>query len=80
MGAIMLSLNPPHSVTERPAPGNPLFSAPLQATPPSHSDSDDNHLRMVEMCNHHPMFQFLFDEGGKLLTANKWAINNMSGE
>lgn len=40
---------------------------------------DTNH-RLVEMCNNHPMFQFLFDEHGRLLTANKRAIMNMRGK
>jgi len=34
---------------------------------------------MVEICNNHPMFQFLFDEYGNLLTANKRAMYNMKG-
>jgi hypothetical protein len=34
---------------------------------------------MVEMCDNHPMFQFLFDDNGKLLTANKRAFVNMTG-
>ncbi|PNW81070.1 hypothetical protein CHLRE_07g342350v5 [Chlamydomonas reinhardtii] len=38
---------------------------------------EDNQLRLVEMCNNHPMFQFLFDESGKLLAANKRAMCNM---
>ncbi|GIL91655.1 hypothetical protein Vretimale_9589 [Volvox reticuliferus] len=38
---------------------------------------EDNQLRLVEMCNNHPMFQFLFDESGKLLAANKRALCNM---
>ncbi len=37
-------------------------------------------MRMVEMCMHHPMFQFLFDESGQLLAANKMALMNMKGE
>jgi hypothetical protein len=32
---------------------------------------------MVEICNNHPMFQFLFDENGRLLAANKRAMYNM---
>mmetsp|Transcript_25460 Transcript_25460/g.55342 ORF Transcript_25460/g.55342 Transcript_25460/m.55342 type:complete len:787 (-) Transcript_25460:1267-3627(-) len=40
-------------------------------------DMEENQLRMVEMCNNHPMFQFLFDESGKLLAANKRAMYNM---
>ena len=43
----------------------------------NYSDVEDNHLRMVEICNNHPMFQFLFDESGKLLAANKRATYNM---
>jgi len=34
---------------------------------------------MVEICNNHPMFQFLFDEFGNLLTANKRAMFNLKG-
>ncbi len=34
---------------------------------------------MVEMCNNHPMFQFLFDDEGKLLAANQRAMQNMQG-
>lgn len=34
---------------------------------------------MVEICNNHPMFQFLFEESGKLLAANKRAMYNMKG-
>lgn len=40
-------------------------------------DVENDHMRMVEMCNNHPMFQFLFDENGMLLTANKQAMYNM---
>jgi hypothetical protein len=39
----------------------------------------NDHMRMVEMCDNHPMFQFLFDSGGGLLAANKRAMQNMKG-
>ncbi|GAX75245.1 hypothetical protein CEUSTIGMA_g2690.t1 [Chlamydomonas eustigma] len=42
------------------------------------ADAEDNHLRMVEMCDNHPMFQFLFDINGNLLAANKRAMVNMT--
>lgn len=42
------------------------------------STQQENDKRMVEMCDNHPMFQFLFDENGKLLTANKRAFVNMT--
>lgn len=45
----------------------------------TYTDVEENHLRMVEICNNHPMFQFLFDENGKLLAANKRALVNMKG-
>lgn len=44
---------------------------------PGANDVESNHLRMVEMCDNHPMFQFLFEETGKLLAANKRALENM---
>ena len=43
----------------------------------SGSISRDDAERMVEMCRHHPMFQFLFNEAGQLLSANKMAMANM---
>jgi len=39
--------------------------------------TEEHHMRLVDMCNNHPMFQFLFDESGKLLAANKRALCNM---
>lgn len=36
-------------------------------------------LRLMEMCDNHAMFQFLFDTQGKLLCANSRAMNNMRG-
>ncbi|GFH12783.1 phosphodiesterase [Haematococcus lacustris] len=49
----------------------------LQVVQQSFTDIEENHLRMVEICNNHPMFQFLFDDSGKLLAANKRAMYNM---
>jgi hypothetical protein len=43
------------------------------------AEAENNHLRMVEMCDNHPMFQFLFDVNGNLLAANKRAMVNMTG-
>lgn len=51
----------------------------VQVTSQASNTVEDN-LRLVEMCNNHPMFQFLFDESGKLLSANKRALCNMRGE
>ena len=51
----------------------------LQVVHQNCTEAEDNHLRMVEMCNNHPMFQFLFDDSGKLLAANKRAMYNMRG-
>lgn len=36
--------------------------------------------RMVEMCDSHPMFQFLFDSSGSLLAANGRGLQNLNGE
>ena len=52
----------------------------VQIVSSSSGDAEDNHLRMVEMCDNHPMFQFLFDVNGNLLTANKRAMVNMRGK
>jgi hypothetical protein len=45
---------------------------------------DDEHaaqrLRLMDMCDNHAMFQFLFDAQGQLLAANKRAMNNMRGK
>uniref|UniRef100_A0A7S0RAQ3 Phosphodiesterase n=1 Tax=Chlamydomonas leiostraca TaxID=1034604 RepID=A0A7S0RAQ3_9CHLO len=49
----------------------------VQVVQQTYTDIEENHLRMVEICNNHPMFQFLFDENGKLLAANKRAMYNM---
>lgn len=38
---------------------------------------EDNHLRMVEMCDNHPMLQFLLDRQGLILAANKRALGNL---
>lgn len=35
--------------------------------------------RLTMMCDHHPMFQFLFDAQGRLLAANHSAVDNMRG-
>lgn len=43
----------------------------------SNNISKDDAKRMVEMCRHHPMFQFLFSDSGHLLAANKMAKLNM---
>jgi len=51
----------------------------LQVTQQSLTEIEEDHPRMVEICNNHPMFQFLFDEYGNLLTANKRAMYNMKG-
>jgi hypothetical protein len=51
----------------------------LQVTSYASAAVEENQLRLVEMCNNHPMFQFLFDESGKLLAANKRALCNMRG-
>jgi hypothetical protein len=52
----------------------------VQVHQQSFSDVDDQQLRLVEVCNNHPMFQFLFDDTGKLLAANKRAASNMEGQ
>lgn len=51
-----------------------------QVTQQSLTEVEEDHPRMVEICNNHPMFQFLFDESGKLLTANKRAMSNLKGQ
>jgi hypothetical protein len=56
-------------------PSRPAAQVTAQIAP----TVEDNQLRLVEMCNNHPMFQFLFDESGKLLAANKRALCNMRG-
>ncbi|KAG1666487.1 hypothetical protein FOA52_004869 [Chlamydomonas sp. UWO 241] len=38
----------------------------------------DSQMRMTEMCDNHPMFQFLFDSDGNVLAANKGALANMA--
>ena len=59
-------------------PGRPWLCL-TQVLSPVSNVTEDNHLRLVEMCNNHPMFQFLFDESGMLLAANKRALYNMRG-
>ena len=58
-------------------------AASISACDPSCAEMDEHHHchhpRMVEICNNHPMFQFLFDEDGMLLTANKRAMHNLRG-
>lgn len=50
--------------------------AVLPSTP---EEQQQRKQRLMEMCDNHAMFQFLFDADGKLLTANKRALNNMRG-
>lgn len=52
------------------------ISVVLASTP---EEQQERHQRLMEMCDNHAMFQFLFDAEGKLLTANKRALNNMRG-
>ncbi|KAF5830629.1 hypothetical protein DUNSADRAFT_14253 [Dunaliella salina] len=49
----------------------------IQVTQQSLTEVEEDHPRMVAICNNHPMFQFLFDDHGQLLTANKRAMYNL---
>eukprot|EP00798_Chlamydomonas_sp_ICE-L_P002634 gene2634-5007_t len=64
-------------LTVRQTNGTEVNLTLVQVLKQTFSDVEDNQLRMVEMCNNHPMYQFLFDETGKLLAANTRAIVNM---
>ncbi len=59
-------------------------SAPASLTlAPQHPQVDNrisaHDKRMVEMCDSHPMFQFLFDSSGSLLAANARGLQNLNG-
>lgn len=73
-----MRVKPQHCALNTPAHTTSMPPTP-QVVQQHYTDIEENHLRMVEICNNHPMFQFLFDESGKLLAANKRALYNMKG-
>lgn len=76
MALVQMELQPDALMMEIAQPTQPSLGH-LQSSKQPPSTSKDDARRMVEMCMHHPMFQFLFDVSGQLMAANKMGMLNI---